>query len=199
MKLPGTFVFSLLLAAMPAMAHDSADDSHHPHERTFQRASELVGWCRQEAEAQTRAGIRRLYMLADSRALNAQVAWLPELKQLMLYAASLMSPAEFQEEVHFTLVTGFVVQAVDDTAGQAGMGQPVGMAAKDVQQAAELALQEEGNLVAVGPLCRFPHGAAMLAERILPSGRQLRLVAQRLEAEDVLEPQRMTCMPQDVV
>ena len=51
MKLPGPFVFSLLLVAMPAMAHDSADDSHHPHERTFQRASELVGWCRQEAEA----------------------------------------------------------------------------------------------------------------------------------------------------
>ena len=34
----------LLLAAMPAWGH-------YPHEREIHRASELVPWCRQEAEA----------------------------------------------------------------------------------------------------------------------------------------------------
>lgn len=40
---------TLLLVASPLLAHD--ENPHPHHERSFQRASELVGWCRQEAEA----------------------------------------------------------------------------------------------------------------------------------------------------
>lgn len=50
MKSP-VLLLSLLLAALPALAHDTAGHGHTVHDRTFQRASELVGWCRQEAEA----------------------------------------------------------------------------------------------------------------------------------------------------
>lgn len=49
MKLPAAL---LLVIALPAAAVEPvAETDHLHHERIFQRASELVPWCRSEAEA----------------------------------------------------------------------------------------------------------------------------------------------------
>ena len=44
---------------------------------------------RSAAQRATRAGLRRLYMLAEQRELRSQVHWLPRIEEMELFAASL--------------------------------------------------------------------------------------------------------------
>jgi ATP-dependent helicase HrpA len=51
------------------------------------------------AERQTRAGIRRLFALAEHRELKAQVQWLPELAKLKLWSGPLFRTRKLEEEL----------------------------------------------------------------------------------------------------
>jgi ATP-dependent helicase HrpA len=56
-------------------------------------------WSSEQAAEQSRAGIRRLFVLADSQDLQEQVSWLPDLKQISLWASGLMTAAEFHADI----------------------------------------------------------------------------------------------------
>jgi ATP-dependent helicase HrpA len=51
------------------------------------------------AEHESRAGLRRLFMLASDRQLRTQVDWLPNLQQLELYASPILGPDEFRTQL----------------------------------------------------------------------------------------------------
>jgi len=51
------------------------------------------------ASQQTRAGLRRLFCIAESRELRAQVAWLPNLDQMKLHAATLCSAKHLEHQL----------------------------------------------------------------------------------------------------
>ncbi|MEX0820352.1 MAG: DUF3418 domain-containing protein, partial [Pirellulaceae bacterium] len=54
---------------------------------------------RAAADLQTRAGLRRLYCLAEHRELKAQVHWLPKIDRLQLYAATMRHSKDLREQL----------------------------------------------------------------------------------------------------
>lgn len=52
-----------------------------------------------EAKQRLRAGVRRLVVLAEQRALKSQVAWLPDLQASQVLAAGLLSPLQLQSDL----------------------------------------------------------------------------------------------------
>ncbi len=54
---------------------------------------------RNGADAQTRAGLRRLYCLAEYRELKSQVHWLPNIDKLQLYAATMKHSRDLREQL----------------------------------------------------------------------------------------------------
>jgi ATP-dependent helicase HrpA len=48
------------------------------------------------AASESRAGVRRLFVLGSDRQLRTQVDWLPNLQQLLLYASPVLGPEQFR-------------------------------------------------------------------------------------------------------
>ncbi|MFO0868746.1 MAG: ATP-dependent RNA helicase HrpA [Pirellulales bacterium] len=59
---------------------------------------------REAAEVELRAGVRRLALLYEQRAIAAHVDWFPQLKQLSVQLAPVCSPAEFREALALLIV-----------------------------------------------------------------------------------------------
>ena len=54
---------------------------------------------REGAKAQTRAGLRRLFCLAEHREVKSQVNWLPNIDKLTLYAATMKHSRDLREQL----------------------------------------------------------------------------------------------------
>lgn len=57
----------------------------------------------EEAETGLRAGVRRLYVLSEFRALQTHVEWFPELKQLSIQAAGLWTATQLRDQLQTLL------------------------------------------------------------------------------------------------
>ncbi len=119
-----------------------------------------------------------------------------------------LGSCQFVKKIHLALMARFVVPAVD----HAGQKRPAParrncirirhddlcMLAMQRFNSLELILQKRANFGDVRPI-GMKFRARILPKRTCPTARQLAAACQRTNCEGVLKPQRVACMPQDVI
>lgn len=114
----------------------------------------------ERAALETRRGLRRLFVLANTRELKAQVDWLPQADKLKLYAMTLPDSAMFRQQVIDLLAerTYFVNEVLPRTAEQFQTCLKTG------KQRLGLAVQD--LTMVLPPLLENYHQARMAVERL---------------------------------
>ena len=113
---------------------------------------------RERSDLETRAGLRRLFAIAENREIKSQVSWLPGLDKLLVYAATLGSSASLKSQLG---------DLIADRAFFIQPGFPRDEAAFDEQRKMgrrEITLATQSVLKVVKPLFAAYHGAQLAYE-----------------------------------
>ncbi len=116
------------------------------------------------AELESRAGIRRLYYLAERKSLQAHVAWLPRLRDVKLLSASLITSRELDTQLALLIADRAFLGDQALPRCEADYRQRLG----DAAERASLAVQQIATLVY--PLFESYHAARLALEK-LPASR----------------------------
>ncbi len=110
------------------------------------------------AEQESRAGIRRLYYLAEKKALQAHVAWLPKLSETRLLASTLVSPRDLDTQLALLIADRAFLGRAPLPRSEAEYRERL----KDAAERAGLAVQQVTSLM--HPLFESYHRAQLALE-----------------------------------
>ena len=142
----------------------------------------------ERAARQTRCALRRLFILSRKRELESQVSWLPDLQQMLLYAASIENCNLQRQLVQLIAERAFMADGpLPQTEDQ------FHQQAKEGRRRIAPAVQEVANLV--GPLFEAYHKARLAAERITASTCQYVATDARSQLDQLTGPDFLTNTP----
>lgn len=133
------------------------------------------------ARLESRAGLRRLYYLAQRKSLQAHVAWLPRLREIKLFASALPGRLPLEDQLALLLADRAFVGDADLPRTQAAYEQRLA----DAAERAGVAVQDLTALL--HPLFESFH-AARLALENLPRNRWPQVVQDVRRQLDALTP-----------
>jgi ATP-dependent helicase HrpA len=151
------------------------------------------------AQQHTRAGIRRLFVIAEHRELKSQVQWLPDLAKLQLWSGPLFRTRKLEEELVDLLAERALVGAA---AGQVSNSSPSALP-RDERTFTDLVATQKlfiaaaaQDLVKVVPsLLQAYHEARLALETPRPAAWQYAVDDMQQQLADLTADGFLTCTP----